>query len=75
VTHATGKDRLKVRGVEKVKTTSSLLEDRYPLFGIMLQQTVPRVCRKNAAGAAIVRKWRRLSVSICGACGTRMGQA
>ena len=44
-------DQLKVRGIEKAKTTFVLgLEDRCPLFGIMLWQTVPRVCRKNASG-------------------------
>jgi hypothetical protein len=32
-----GLDQLKVRGIEKAKTTFVLgLEDRYPLFGIML---------------------------------------
>ena len=32
------------------------LEDRCPLFGIMLWQIVPRVCRKNAPGPQSARR-------------------
>ena len=71
-----GLDQLKVRGIEKAKTTFVLgLEDRCPLFGIMLWQTMPRRLPQERARTAIGRKRRRLPVSICGACGARMGRA